>query len=483
MGGLGAQLQWLDAVEQAALVAGGAISAAEAVDAALERIEVLDPAITAVNLEWFDAARERAASGPLGGPFGGVPTLLKDLWAHEAGRPLTNGNQALARQRPASTFDTTMVARIRAAGLITLGRTTSPEFGSVAVTEPLAWPAVHNPWDLARSPGGSSGGAAAAVAAGLVPIAHASDGGGSIRIPASMCGLVGLKPSQGRVSLGPARAETGLGVELCVSRSVRDTAAFLDAVHGPGVGDWVIAPPPAFTYREAIERAPASLRIGVLDHPPRGGPIDPACVAAVSDAAALLDELGHRVDEAWPAELEADRLGGVFASVWSANMAVAVAEIERLLGRRAGPGDVEPMNLAQAELAGRHSATEYAAAMGVCNVVRREIQQWWADGWDLLLTPTITEPPLLLGEVANDPGDPFAPLRRCGAFVTFTQPFNISGQPAINVPLTWSEGLPIGVQLVAAYGREDLLLQVARQLEQARPWSQRHPDAARIAGR
>src|SRR3954465_4015863 len=270
MGSIATETRWMDATEQAALVRGGQVSAEELIDAAIERMESLDRGLNAVIIRWFDEARTAAGQLP-DGPFRGVPFLLKDLWAHYAGQPLTNGCKALKDALPRSATDTTLVGRFRAAGLNIAGRTNSPEFGSLPTTEPMAWGATHNPWNLDLSPGGSSGGSAAAVAAGMVPFAHASDGGGSIRIPASACGLVGLKPSQGRITLGPLRDESGLAGDTAATRTVRDTARLLDAVHGPGVGDTVIAPPPSRPYVEELGADPGRLRIGLLDHHPRDG--------------------------------------------------------------------------------------------------------------------------------------------------------------------------------------------------------------------
>lgn len=468
--------RWLDATAQADLVRAGEVTPSELVEAAIERIEALDGPIRAVNLRWFDHARGVAAGDLPDGPLRGVPFLLKDLWAHYQGQTLSNGNVGLARAGLVSERDTTLVSRFRRAGLVTLGRTASPEFGAVPTTEPVAWGATHNPWDLARTPGGSSGGAAAAVATGMVPIAHASDGGGSIRIPASACGLVGLKPSQGRISLAPFRDETALGVELCVSRSVRDTALLLDAVHGPGVGDTVIAPAPTRAYVDEVDTEPGRLRIGLLDHRPRGGTLHADCQAAVLDAAHLLESLGHLVEPSFPAVLADADTAVKFGAAWATSMALGVATVERMLGRPLAVDELEPMNRAQADMARAMTAVDYATSQAAMVANRRATQQWWADGWDLLLTPTLAEPPLMLGDICNDPAQPYAPLIRAGEFVPFTPPFNVSGQPAISLPLFWNAaGLPIGIQLVAAYGREDLLVRVARQLEVARPWATRRP--------
>jgi len=476
MSSLADETRWLDATDQAALVRSGEVTPLELLDAAIERIERIDPALNAVVIRWFDAARATAA-GPLPeGPFRGVPTLLKDLWAHFAGQPLTNGNQALKDVMPVSAADTTLVARYRAAGFVIAGRTNSPEFGSLPATEPTAWGATRNPWNTDHSPGGSSGGAAAAVAAGMVPIAHASDGGGSIRIPASACGLVGLKPTQGRISLGPYRDESNLGVELCVSRSVRDTAALLDAVRGPGIGDTVIAAPPGRPYTAELGADPGRLRIGLLDHHPFGGPVHEQCAVAARNTATLLESLGHSVEPGFPAAMSDPEFARRFSALWSTNMGVGLARIAAQLGRELVPGDVEPVNQAQADFARSVSGVDYALALAATVDFRRAVQQWWADGWDLLLTPTLGEPPVEIGTFANDPGSPIAPMVRAAAYVPFTPAFNASGQPAISLPLHWTpDGLPVGVQLVAAYGREDLLIQVAAQLEAAQPWAHRRP--------
>ncbi|MEO5899307.1 MAG: amidase [Ilumatobacteraceae bacterium] len=480
MSSLSDDTRWLDATDQAALVASGAVTPTELLDAAIERIEAIDPALNAVIIRWFDHARSVAAGDLPDGPFRGVPFLLKDLWAAYEGQPLTNGCVALKQVMPLSPADTTLVSRFRAAGFVTAGRTNSPEFGSVPTTEPVAWGATHNPWDLARTPGGSSGGSGAAVAAGLVPIAHASDGGGSIRIPASCCGLVGLKPTQGRISLGPIRDESNLSVELCVSRSVRDTAALLDAVRGPGVGDTVIAAPPLRPYVQELGADPGRLRIGLLDHHPYGHPVHDDCAEAARLTAKLLESLGHSVEPGFPTALANPEFGRRFGAMWSTNMGVSARRIAAQLGRDLQPGDLELVNQTQADFAAAVSGVDYAFALAANVEFRRSVQQWWADGWDLLLTPTLGEPPPPLGEFANDPANPMAPMHRSASFVPYTPAFNASGQPAISLPMHWittAEGttLPIGIQLVAAYGREDVLIRVASQLEAAQPWAHRRP--------
>jgi amidase len=475
MGTLATQTRWMDATEQAALVRRGDVTEAELIEAAIERIESIDPLLNAVIIRWFDVARSAASQLP-DGPFRGVPFLLKDLWAHFAGQPLTNGCQGLKQALPISSTDTTLVARFRSAGLNIAGRTNSPEFGSLPTTEPMAWGPTRNPWSLDHSPGGSSGGSAAAVAAGMVPFAHASDGGGSIRIPASCCGLVGLKPSQGRITLGPFRDESNLGVELCVSRTVRDTAGLLDAVHGPGVGDTVTAPGPVRPYVAEVGADPGRLHIGLLDAHPLGDALHDDCRDAVRGAAALLESLGHHVEHGFPAALASRDFGRRFSALWSTNMGVSIQRIEAQLGRSMTADDIEPVNLAQVAFARQVNAVDYALALAATVEFRRAVQQWWTDGWDLLLTPTLAEPPAPVGTFANNPAAPMAPMVRAAAYVPFTPAFNSSGQPAISLPLHWnSPGLPIGVQLVAAYGREDILLRIAAQLEAAQPWADLHP--------
>ncbi len=472
------ETQWMDATEQAALVAAGEVTPTELLEAALERIERIDPRLDALTYRWFDEARATAAAPDLPtGPFRGVPFLLKDLHAHMEGHPLSNGNAALRAASPPSPRSTTLVERYQAAGLVIAGRTNSPELGSVPTTEPVAWGPTRNPWDPSRTPGGSSGGAGAAVASGMVPIAHASDGGGSIRIPASCCGLVGLKPSQGRITVGPYRDETNLGVEHCVSRTVRDTAALLDATQGPGVGDTVLAPAPARAYLDEVGAEVGRLRIGLLDHNPQGTTeVDDDCVEAARSAGALLGSLGHHVEAAFPDALADPSVSAQFLALWATGMAQGLAGCEAMLGRPLTEDEVEPVNWVQSEYAATLHATDLSSALAASAAFRRRAQQWWADGWDLLLTPTLGEVPVPLGTMANDPENPLHPLARAAAFVPFTPAWNMTGQPAISLPLhRTGAGLPVGVQLVAAYGREDVLIRVAAQLEEATPWAHLHP--------
>ncbi len=472
---IAAQTQWLDATAQAELVATGEVSPLEMVDAAVERIEALDGPVNAVVIRWFDHAREVAASVPTG-PFAGVPFLLKDLWAHYDGQVLTNGSIALKDVQPVSTTNTNLVNRFNDAGLVTLGRSASPELGSVPVSEAVAYGPTRNPWNTDLTSGGSSGGAAVAVATGMVPVAHASDGGGSIRIPASCCGLVGLKPSQGRVSQGPERTEADLGVDFCVTRTVRDTARMLDAVSGPGIGDVIIAPAPTRPYADEVGADPGKLRIGILDHHPHGQAVHDDCVEAVRAAGSLLEGLGHAVESGFPDALADADFQARFMALWAVNRAMGIDVLSSMAGRELGAEDVDAANWAQAQFAKDLTAVDLAKANAAVLAFRRSVHQWWADGWDLLLTPTLGLPPVRIGEIDPQPGDPMAGMRRAAEFVPFTPAFNTSGQPAMNLPLHWNpDGVPVGVQLVAAYGREDLLIQAASQLEAVAPWADRRP--------
>jgi amidase len=478
MSSLADDTRWLDATAQAELVTSGKVTPLEMVNAAIERVERYDGALNALTYRWFDSARQLASSRELPeGPFRGVPYLLKDLYAAEAGKPLSNGSKAYKAADYVSTEDTTLVSRYKASGLISIGRSNSPEFGSVPVTEPEAWGPTRTPWDLSRTPGGSSGGSAAAVAAGIVPIAHASDGGGSIRIPASCCGLVGLKVSQGRISMGPYRDESNLGVEHCVSRSVRDSARLLDATHGPGIGDVIIAPTPRRPFIEEVGADPGRLRIGLLDFNPRGGDVHADCVEGVHKTAKLLESLGHHVEPGFPEIFSDNEIGRAFSMLWSTNMGTAIRRFSEALGREMTPDDIEAMNWAQAEFAKGVNGVDFSLAQASSIQFRRAIQSWWTKGWDLLLTPTLSAPPLPIGSMPNNPTRPMTPLMTAGAWVSFTSQFNISGQPAISLPLHRNaDGLPIGMQLVAAYGREDLLIRIASQLEQAAPWAHLTPN-------
>jgi amidase len=465
----------LDATALAAAIRAGELSPAEAVEAAIRRIESLDPRINAVIHRRFERALAEAADPTLpDGPFRGVPFLLKDLWPTSAGDPLHMGVRALAEAGYRHPSDSNIVTAYRRAGFVILGRTNTPELGLVATTEPLVYGPTRNPWDTDRGVGGSSGGSAAAVAAGMVPAANASDGGGSIRIPAAMCGLVGLKPSRGRVSMGPMQDEWGLSVQHVVCHTVRDCAGILDVSDHPFPGDGVIAPKPVGSWSEVVGRDPGRLRVGLCARSP-SVETHPDCEAAAREAARLLESLGHEVHEAWPAVLERSaELGATFTKVWAASARAALVTVGRLIGRELGEGDVEPGTWALAAMGEGVRAADLIVAQADLAAVRRELAWWWADGFDLLVTPTTAAPQPRIGELVPTPDDPTRGLFGSLPYATFTSLFNTSGQPAISLPLgRGGDGLPLGVQLVAAYGREDLLLAVAAQLEAEVRWAER----------
>ena len=468
-------LSRLDATAQAQLVRDGEATAAELAEAAIARIEAGNDAVNAVIHPLFEQGLEAARGELPDGPFRGVPFLLKDLGAAFAGQPLHLGMSYLKERDFRAPVDTYLAQRFRAAGLVTIGKTNCPELGILPTTEPRAYGPSRNPWSLEHSTGGSSGGSAAAVASGMVPMAHANDGGGSIRIPAANCGLVGLKPSRQRISEGPLVGDfmSGLTAELCVSRSVRDTAALLEAVHGPAPGDPYVAPPPTRPYTEEIGADPGKLRIALWTETVIEQDADPEVVAAARAAAAALEGLGHAVEEPDMSGLAAIDMVEPFLVRWAAGQAQALDQLGMVGGAPIGPEDVEPLTWALAEIGRSRSAGEYLSAVGQHQLLARLIAGIHESGFDLLLTPTLGEPPPPLGAF-DDSGDPMAAFERAFLSGCFTAAFNATGQPAISLPLHWSEdGLPIGVQLVAPLGREGLLLQVASQLEQAVPWADR----------
>jgi amidase len=363
-----------------------------------------------------------------------------------------------------------------------LGKTNLPELAIITTTEPEAYGPCRNPWDLKRTVGGSSGGSGAAVAAGMVPVAHGTDAGGSIRIPASFCGVVGLKPSRGRTSQGPDHGDmwgNGSWHVHALTRSVRDTALVLDLIAGPAPGDPFTAPPPVHPYRQDVAIDPGRLRIGFMDRAPEGFPaIDPECRAAVTETVELLEELGHRVEPSFPDALDHMGEGSMEAFFGMAGSGVAwnLDRWSRLTGQPIGPEDVEPYTWAFAELGRRCTGAVVLEGLAQIQSIARHLAGWWHGGFDLLVTPTTSTPPFELGHLASPTDDPLAPLYRAAAIMPFTGAYNFTGQPAVSLPLYWTrEDLPIGVQLGAAYGREDLLIRVAAQLEQARPWSGRRP--------
>jgi amidase len=473
------ELAFLDATAQAELIRSGKAKPAELVDAAIARIERLNPKLNAVIIPFFEKARAAAAGKLPDGPFRGVPMLMKDFLGYTAGDPTYMGTRPLKELGFIAPSDTYIATKLQNAGFVILGRTNSPELGTLPTTEPDSFGPTRNPWNTNHSTGGSSGGSAAAVASGMVAVGHANDGGGSIRIPASECGLVGLKPTRGRTSFGPDIGEPlfGLVAEGVVTRSVRDTAAVLDAIAGVMPGDPYGAPPPSRPYAQEVGAAPGKLRIGVLTRAPgEQFTVHPECVAAAEKAGKLLESLGHRVEAGHPAALDELELGQHFSTMYATNAARLMEVLSLFCGRQLGAADFDNFNWTLAELGRAVSATQFVAALEWIHGFTRRIASWWESGFDLLLTPTLTLPPPQLGYFDPASQDPMLLGMKASQFAAYTLPFNMTGRPAISLPLHWSaDGLPVGVQLVADYAREDLLLRVAAQLEAAQPWASRRP--------
>jgi amidase len=468
------EMTWLDATAQADLVRRGEVSPKELAEAAIARIEAVNPQLDAVIRTRFDAARLEADGDLPDGAFRGVPILFKDLGCTVAGEPTAFGVGPMREVAwPVTSY---LAEQFRAAGFVALGRTNVPELGTTVTTEPRSFPPARNPWDPGHSTGGSSGGSAAAVAAGLVPVAHANDGGGSIRIPASECGLVGLKPTRGRVSQGPLTGEAWAGgvADGAVTRTVRDAAGLLDAISNSMPGEPYYPPPLPGPLTREVGADPGRLRIGVLDRPGAEGYLDdPECRAAVAGAALLLEALGHHLEESAPAAMFEPEFLRHFSTIIAADTEATFQGFEELLGRPIGEDEIERRNAAYRRIGQKLSAVDYLDSRAWFGTWARGMAGWWEDH-DLLVTPTVGSPPPELGWFTA--AGPEHEGERVVSFIPYTAQFNMTGQPAISLPLHWTPGgLPVGVQLVAPYGREDLLIRGAGQLERAAPWSDRHP--------
>jgi amidase len=483
-----------DGVGLAELIRTRQVSAAEVCAEAIERIQRLNPRINAVVTPMFEMARRRLEM-PIAGPFGGVPFLLKDLLSVCAGAPLTFGCRALKNYVP--DHDSELVHRFKQAGLVIVGKTNTPEFGLVAYTEPELFGPTRNPWDLSRTPGGSSGGSAAAVAAGMAPLAGAGDGGGSIRIPAAYCGLFGLKPSRGRVPTGPDFGELWQGavVEHVLTRTVRDSAAILDTIAGADAGAPFIVASPDRPYQKEIRREPGRLRIAFSTASPIGTAVHPENEKAVLQTAVLLQRLGHTVEEASP-HLDGMELAKSYLSMLYAEVAADLNELALLLGRPLRPKDVETPTWTLGLLGRSEAAVSVAGARRLWGRAARALGRFHAT-YDIYMTPTTAQPPAFIGELKPKPHEIGALkavnrlklgrlLRRSGiidrmaftnmARTPFTQLANFTGQPAMSVPLHWTrEGLPCGVHFMARIGEEAMLFRLAAQLEAERPWFHKRP--------
>jgi amidase len=483
-----------DALGLAGLIRRGEVTATEVLEAALARAEAVNPRLNAIITPMHDLARARAQE-KLHGPFAGVPFLVKDLFQEYAGVRVCYGCKALKAVNYTAAEHAEITARWLKAGVVIFGRTNTPEFGAKGITEPDAFGPTRNPWNLAHTPGGSSGGSAAAVASGIVPIAGGNDGGGSIRLPAGHCGLFGLKPGRGRTPWGPAYGEMmhGAAMNHVLTRSVRDSAAMLDATHGPEVGSMYRLEPPARPYLDELAREPDKLKIGFTMKSPIGTEVHPEAIIAVRNSAKLLESLGHRVEEAEPA-VNGMQLAQDFVTMWFANCAATVDVIKQQTG--CGDEGFELDTLAMAAFGRASRASDYVTGYMRWNEYTRKLGEFHQK-YDLFMTPTMALPPARVGEIATPRWQQVAlrilmALRLTGLvlktglveemvrenlkWVPFTQIGNLTGAPAMSVPLHWTaDGLPLGTHFVAPHGGEGVLFSVAGQLERAQPWAQRRP--------
>jgi amidase/6-aminohexanoate-cyclic-dimer hydrolase len=463
-----------DALGLGELIAGKHVTPEEMLEAAIDLVEAVNPRINAVVQKTYDDGRAAIRAGLPPGPLSGVPYLMKDLYAWQKGARIGNGSRLY--DGFVADHDFTLVERYKAAGLVTFGRTNTPEFGLNAATEPVVNGPTRNPWNLERSAGGSSGGAAAAVAAGMVPAAHGTDGGGSIRIPAANCGLFGLKPNRARNPAGPDVGEgwSGLACGHALTRTVRDSAALLDATSGPAPGDPYWAPPPARPFLQEVGADPGRLRIALMTKSHAGTPVHPECVKGTESVATLCEELGHHVEEAAPAyDVETFRFA--WRTIVAGNLRSGLDARLEVLKREQRPDDVERITALLAEQGRRHTARDYARALVIIHGVGRRFGAFFQK-YDLLLSPVLAEPPLPLGATDMMGDDLEAYNERLFRLIPFTPQFNVSGGPAASLPLHWTaDGLPVGIQFGADFGNEAVLFRIASQLEQARPWKDKRP--------
>ncbi len=484
-----------DALGLAELVRKKKIKPLELLEEAIRRVERLNPTLNAVITPMYDHARRAVKEGLPKGPFHGVPLMLKDLLAVYAGVPMASGCKAYRNFVPEQ--DSELVRRFKHTGAVIMGKTNTPEFGLLAVTEPKLFGPTRNPWNTDHTPGGSSGGSAAAIASGMVPFASGGDGGGSIRIPSSCCGLFGLKPSRGRNPMGPEYGEIWQGavVEHVLTRSVRDSAAMLDATQGPDVGAPYIIPPPERSYMQELKQKPGKLKIAFNTRSPIGTDVHPECVRAVEDAARLLEEMGHIVEEAEP-EIDGWKLAMSYMMMYFGEVATEIDKIKTVLGRKAKRTDVEPITWTLGLLGRVFTAADFVQAINEWHRAAR-IMGVFHEKYDVYMTPTMAYPPVRIGELDPKPAEKalMSVVNRFGLGkllkvsgiveqlaesslekVPFTQLANFTGQPAMSVPLHWTaEGLPSGVHFIGRFGDEATLFRLAAQLEKANPWFDMRP--------
>lgn len=463
-----------DAVGLADLVRNKEVSPDELLAEAIDRVERFNPTINAVVCKIYEQAQLAVTTDIAQAPFTGVPFLLKDLETPYAGAPLTNGSRFFIDNVP--DHDSELVLRYKKAGFVIFGKTNTPEFGLNVSTEPQLFGPARNPWNLDYTTGGSSGGAAAAVAAGIVPAAHGNDGGGSIRIPASCCGLFGLKPTRGRNPMGPDWGEewNGMVYHHVITRTVRDSAAILDTTSGPGVGDPYWASVPSRPFYDEIGTDPGRIRVAYSVSAPSGISVDEECVKATSDAAKLMAELGHDIEEASP-QIDADAFMEAYSVIVAANTMAAIEKHAAESGRELNENEFENLTWLFAQMGNAVPATTYARAVQTIHRIGRQIGRFF-ECYDVLITPTLAILPQPLGTIDTMLTDFEIYNAKAGAFAAFTAMFNASGNPAMSVPLHWTaDDLPVGVQFVGRYGDEATLFRLGSQLEQIRPWANRYP--------
>ncbi|MGE0126815.1 MAG: amidase [Blastocatellales bacterium] len=463
-----------DALGLAELIAKKQITSAELLNAVRQRVEATNAKLNAFCYLFFDKAEEQIKNGLGDGPFRGVPFALKDLGQYLTGTITSAGSRVWKDQ--VANYDSTLVSRYKQAGLVIFGKTASPELGLTTTTESVLYGQTRNPWNLERTSGGSSGGASSAVAARILPMAHASDGGGSIRIPASCCGLFGVKPTRGRVPMGPAQFEgwNGLSAHHAVTVSVRDSAALLDVSSGSELGSPYYPPHQQRPFLKEVDVDPGKLRIALIMDSPAGTPVDPECVKAATEAAKLCESLGHKVEEVkWP--MDTAMMRGAFLAIINVSVARVVDDAANTLGRAVADKDVEPVTWAMAQQGRNVSSIAYSRAIATIHQVGLTMAKF-QQTYDVILNPTLGKPPVPLGLLSLSPKDMQTFTKEITEFSPFTSVFNVTGQPSMSVPLHWTpDGLPVGVMFSARFGDEATLFRLASQLEKAKPWAGRRP--------
>jgi len=463
-----------DGLGLAELVAKGEVTPTELLETAIAQAEAINPRINCLTAELYDHAHHQIKDGLPDGAFNGVPFVLKDLSTNLKGTVTSAASRFFANNM--ATEDSTLASRYKNAGLVIFAKTTTPELGLTGTTESALFGLTRNPWNLAKTTGGSSGGSGAAVAAGIVPMANASDGAGSIRTPSSCCGVFGLKPTRARVPLGPSRNEgwNGLSTVHAITRSVRDNAALLDISHGPGVGDPYRAPVSQRPFLQEVGAYPGQLRIALIKVPTSGGAVHPECVKAADNAATLCADLGHNVEEAsFP--INHQKVNDGLVATLAVSVAKSIQDRAAVLGRDVTQADVEPVTWQFYTMGLDVRGVEYARARAAFDEAGR-VMTMFHQSYDVILTPTLAKPPIDLGLMSLSPENYDAFLEEVSTFGPFTALYNYTGQPAMSVPLHWTpDGLPVGTMFAAPYGREDTLFRLAAQLEEARPWFDKRP--------